>query len=96
MKRSKVLETLIRIKTELTRRFGVVGLKTFGSTARDKAGTDSNVDIVVTFDGPSTSHRYFGAQFQVEDALGCPVDLVAEKALRPELRKCIEREAVSV
>ena len=95
MKRSKVLETLTRIKTELTRRFGVAGLKDFGSSARDKAGTDSDVDMVVTFDGPSTSHRYFDAQIQLEDALGCPVDLLAEKALRPELRKRIEREAVS-
>ncbi|MGD9851844.1 MAG: nucleotidyltransferase family protein [Nitrospirales bacterium] len=96
MKRSKVLETLTRIKPDLIRRFGVVGLKVFGSTARDEAGPDSDVDIVVSFDGPATSHRYFGVQFQLEDALGCPVDLVTEKALRPELRPLIEREAVSV
>ncbi|MDR4494947.1 MAG: nucleotidyltransferase family protein [Nitrospirales bacterium] len=96
MKRSKVLETLTREKPELSRRFGVLGLKIFGSTARDEAGPDSDVDIVVSLDGPATSYRYFGVQFHLEDVLGCPVDLVTEKALRPELRPFIEREAVNV
>jgi len=54
------------------------------------------VDIVVGFDGPATSTRYFGVQFVLEDALGCPVDLVTEKALRNELRPHIEKEAVNV
>ena len=31
-----------------------------------------------------------------EDLLGCPVDLVTEKALRPELRPYIEQERVNV
>ena len=96
MKRSKVLETLTRVKPDLLRHLGVVGLKVFGSTARDEVGPESDVDIVVSFDGPATSHRYFGVQFQLEDLLGCPVDLVTEKALRPELPPVIERGAVSV
>lgn len=96
MKRSKVLEVLTRVKPDLARRFGVVQLILFGSTARDQAEPDSDVDIVVSFDGPATSRRYFGVQFHLEDALGCPVDLVTEKALRQELRPFIEQEAVSV
>jgi len=54
------------------------------------------VDILVKFDGPATSRRYFGVQFHLEDLLGRPVDLVTEKALRPELRPYIENEAVYV
>jgi predicted nucleotidyltransferase len=50
----------------------------------------------VAFDGPATSDKYFGVQFFLEDLLGCPVDLVTEKALRAELRPSIEREAVHV
>jgi hypothetical protein len=38
--------------------------------------------------------RYFGVQFYLEDLLGRLVDLVTEKALRPELRPFIEREAL--
>jgi predicted nucleotidyltransferase len=96
MKRSKALEVLTRVKPDLASRFGVVRLSLFGSTSRDEAQPDSDVDILVSFDGPATSQRYFGVQFHLEDALGCSVDLVTEKALRPELRPFIEQEAVSV
>jgi hypothetical protein len=74
----------------------VIRLALFGSTSRDTAKSGSDVDILVGFDGPATSRRYFGVQFYLEDLLGCPVDLVTEKALRPELRPYIERERVYV
>ncbi|RLA12131.1 MAG: DNA polymerase subunit beta [Gammaproteobacteria bacterium] len=77
-------------------RFGVTRLALFGSTARNTATSDSDVDILVAFDGPATSKRYFGVQFYLEDLLGCPVDLVTENALREELRPYIEQERVSV
>jgi predicted nucleotidyltransferase len=96
MKRTHALRLLIQHKPELMRRFGVTDLALFGSTVRDAAGEGSDVDILVGFDGPATSERYFGVQFYLEDVLGCPVDLVTEKALRPELRPYVEREAVHV
>ena len=51
---------------------------------------------MVSFNGPATSEAYFGVQFYIEDLLGLPVDLVTEKALRPEIRPHVEREAVHV
>lgn len=96
MNRKEALQVLARAKPELVRRFGVARLALFGSMARDEAHAGSDVDIVVSFDGPATSQRFFGVQFYLEDALGCPVDLVTEKALRPELRPFIEQEAVNV
>jgi predicted nucleotidyltransferase len=74
----------------------VVRLALFGSTVRDAAGPHSDIDILVYFDGPATSERYFGVQFFLEDLLGRPIDLVTDKALRPELRPYIELEAVHV
>ncbi|MGE9763691.1 MULTISPECIES: nucleotidyltransferase family protein [Pseudomonadaceae] len=96
MDRRHTLTLLESCKPELANRFGVVRLALFGSTARDDAGPDSDVDILVSFDGPATSERYFGVQFYLEDLLGSSVDLVTEKALRPELRPFIEAEAVNV
>lgn len=96
MTRDDVLRQLKSVKPELTRRFGVVDLALFGSLARDLAGADSDIDMLVTFDGPATSARYFGLQFYLEDLLGRPVDLVTDRALRQELRPFIEREAVHV
>ncbi|GAA4414307.1 nucleotidyltransferase family protein [Quisquiliibacterium transsilvanicum] len=96
MNRAQVLDSLARSKPVLAARYGVCGLALFGSTARDSARPDSDIDILVSFDGPASSDRYFGVQFYLEDLLGRPVDLVTEKALRPELRPFIEREAVHV
>ncbi|MDK8462032.1 nucleotidyltransferase family protein [Marinobacter sp. SS13-12] len=96
MDRKRALELLTRSKPELEARFGVTQLALFGSTARDTATSNSDIDVLVAFDGPATSKRYFGVQFYLEDLLGCPVDLVTEKALRPELRPYVEREQVRV
>ena len=68
-------------------RFGVVDLGLIpGQIVRDQATDDSDVDILVRFDSPATSKRYFGVQFYIEDLLGRPVDLVTDKALRAEMR----------
>lgn len=96
MNKQRALELLARCKPESQTRFGVTRLSLFGSTARNTATSGSDVDILVAFDGPATSRRYFGLRFYLEDLLGCPVDLVTEKALRPELRPYIERESVNV
>ena len=96
MKRSEAIELLARSKPVLADRYGVTHLALFGSTARDTADTGSDVDVLMAFDGPANSGRYFGVQFYLEDLLGCPVDLVTEKALRAELRPFVEQEAIHV
>jgi len=96
LNRQPTLEILTKLKPDLVKRFGVTRLTLFGSTARNEARADSDIDIVVAFDDPATSKKYFGVQFLLEDELGCPVDLVTEKALRPELKHFIEQEAVNV
>jgi predicted nucleotidyltransferase len=96
MDKQRTLELLSKCKPELQSRFGVTQLALFGSTARNTAGRDSDVDVLVAFDGPATSKRYFGVQFYLEDLLNSPVDLVTEKALRPELRPYIEQECINV
>ncbi len=96
MKRDDVLKLLRTHKATLAQRFGVTELALFGSFARDQAADDSDLDILVRFDGPATSDAYFGVQFYIEDLLGHPVDLVTDKALRTEIRPFIEREMVNV
>lgn len=96
MKKSEALELIQAHKAHLAREYGVTDLAVFGSVARGDAGADSDIDILVGFDGPATSRRYFGVQFYLEDLLDCPVDLVTQKALRPELRPYITKEAVYV
>ncbi|TYT75002.1 nucleotidyltransferase family protein [Desulfobotulus mexicanus] len=96
MEKDYILALLVRSKPVLEKRFGVTRLALFGSVARNESSATSDVDVMVSFDGPATSERYFGVQFFLEDLLGVSVDLVTEKALRPELRPFIERERVNV
>lgn len=96
MTRQQTLEILTKLKTDLEKRFGITRLALFGSMVRDEAQESSDIDILVAFDGPATSEKYFGVQFLLEDELGHPVDLVTDKAMRSELRPFIEREAVNV
>jgi predicted nucleotidyltransferase len=96
MDRDATLDLLRQKLPELRQRFGVARLALFGSRAREQARLDSDADVLVAFDGPATSARYFGVQFYLEDLLGCRIDLVTEKALRPQLRAFVEREAIHV
>ena len=96
MNRDDIISILQQHKQHLSRTFGVKVLGLFGSAARDALRSDSDIDILVAFDGPATSKRYFGVQFYLEDLFGHAVDLVTEKALRSELRPHVEREAIRV
>ncbi|OYU98178.1 MAG: DNA polymerase subunit beta [Burkholderiales bacterium PBB5] len=96
MNRDAVLALLREHLPVLPERFGVQRLRLFGSMARDSAREDSDVDVLVAFDGPATAKRYFGVQFYLEDLLGRPVDLVTERALRERLRSFVERDAIAV
>ena len=96
MNRDTVLNMLRTHKATLAVLYGVTKLALFGSYARDQATDNSDIDVVVHFDSPATSERYFGVQFYLEDLLGCPVDLVTDKALRAEIRPYVEREMVDV
>jgi len=96
MRKDEALKLLAQHKPELIRRFGITDLALFGSTVRNEARPDSDIDVLVSFDGPATSKRYFGVQFYLEDLLGCTIDLVTDKALRPQLKPYIEASAIHV
>ena len=96
MNRDDILSLLREHKATLERRYGVTDIALFGSVARNRTSEHSDIDLLVRFDGPATSKRYFGVQFYIEDLTGRPVDLVTDKALRAELRPAVEREAIHV
>lgn len=96
MDKEQALAFLRDHKAILKQRFGVADIALFGSTARGEATAHSDMGILVRFDGPATSKRYFGLQFYLEDLTGLSVDLVTDKALRPELRPYVEREVIRV
>lgn len=96
MRKQEVLQFLEAHKQELIERFGVKHLALFGSTVRDEAADDSDVDVLVEFEGGETYRNYFDLLFFLEDHLHSPVDLVCADAVRPQLKPYIEREALYV
>lgn len=93
MRPEEVLRLLADHKDDL-QRFGVKRLALFGSVARGEARPDSDVDVLVAFEGRATFDRYMDLKLWLEDLLGRRVDLVTERALKPRMRSQIEREAV--
>ena len=94
--RARILALLSEHRPVLATRFGERRLALFGSVARGTASENSDVDVLVAFDGPPDADPYFGVQFHIEDLLGRPVDLVTETALRERLRPSVERDAIPV
>lgn len=93
MRLEKALEKLRAL--DLTK-FGVKHLELFGSTARDQAQPESDLDLLVEFDGPVDFMRYAGLWNYLEDSLDIKVDLVIKDSLRLELRPYVEPEVVRV
>ena len=57
---------------------------------------DSDVDVLVTFDGPATFDRYFSLKFYLEELFKREVDLATDKMIKPRFRKHIEKELIHV
>lgn len=94
MKRDEVLRLLAKHRVELDER-GVRSLKLFGSVARDEAGPDSDVDLLVEFSKPVGLFELVDIQEYMQDLLGCPVDLATAEGLKPRVRDTVMKELVT-
>ncbi|MEM9538848.1 MAG: nucleotidyltransferase family protein [Cyanobacteria bacterium P01_E01_bin.42] len=76
--------------------FGVHSLALFGSTARNEATEQSDLDFLVEFEGMATFDRYMDLKFFLEDLFNKPVDLVTKRSLKPQIRQTVLEEAIDV
>lgn len=78
--------------------FAVKSLSIFGSTARNEAKPDSDVDILVEFeeDARIGLFRFIELKQHLEAVLHCPVDLGTIESIREPIRKRIIEEAIRV
>jgi hypothetical protein len=75
-------------------RHGAYNLRVFGSVARGEARPESDIDFLIDV-GPTTSSWFpTGLMLDLEDLLGRRVEVITEKALNPELRDHVLREAI--
>ena len=78
----------------IARRQGLTSVKVFGSFMRNRARPDSDLDLLIEA-GPETTPFFPGGlSADLEDALGCRIDVVEDAALHHALRDRIHAEAV--
>jgi predicted nucleotidyltransferase len=77
-------------------RHGAGRVRVFGSVVRGEAGPDSDVDILVDLDPGRSLLDIVAIKQDLEDLLGCRVDVVTEAAISPYIRDRVLDEAVSL
>jgi len=92
--REDVVEALKHHRGTL-RGFGVRRLGLFGSYARGKQTTTSDLDFVVELEERSFD-SFMGLKLFLEDLFGRPVDLVLEHTIKPRLRPHIMKSLTDV
>ena len=93
MRRDEAL-TILASQAEDLRSRKVKTLSVFGSVARDEAGPDSDVDILVEFSAPVGLFEFIDLKDHLSELLGRRVDLATHRALRREMRDQILKEAI--
>ena len=96
LNRDDVLGLLREHKPIMKERFGISEISLYGSFARDEANDDSDIDVVVKFEGKPTAKTYFGAQFYIEDLSGRKVDLARRHELRKEILPYVDKDLINV
>jgi uncharacterized protein len=91
------IELLLQEKREeilrIAARHGVRSIRVFGSAARGEAGEGSDLDLLIEA-GPRRTPWFPGGLIaDLEELLGCRVDVVTEKALHWYIRDRVLQEA---
>jgi len=83
-------ETILRVAAS----YGARDVRVFGSRVRGTARPDSDVDILVKLEAGRSLLDLIAIKQDLEDLLGCKVDVVTEAAISPYIREQVLNEAV--
>ena len=81
---------------DIRRRFPLKKLCVFGSVVHGESAETSDVRVLVVFGGKDSFDAFMELKFYLEELLGTRVDLVTDKAIRPQFRRAIEAEIIDV
>jgi len=94
MVKKEIIEILRQYKKEFAEQYGILDIGVFGSVARDEAGEDSDIDVVVRIIKPDL-FLLVGLKNELEERLHRRVDIVTyRKNMNQFLKKRIDGEAV--
>ena len=96
MKRTEAIDLLKQNEVEL-RRLGVVHLYLFGSTSRDDAREDSDVDLFFDYErGQFGLFELMDVKSHTSDILGHKADIMTRDSIHKALRHSIVSAAIQV
>jgi uncharacterized protein len=75
-------------------RHGAGNVRVFGSVARGESDEKSDLDLLVTMEAGRSLLDHAALWLELQELLGCEVDVVSEKGLRPRMRDRVLKEAV--
>jgi len=75
-------------------RHGARSIRVFGSVAAGTSSESSDIDFLVEMADESTLFDRAALALELRRILGCDVDVVTEKSLKPRVRSHVVREAV--
>lgn len=94
------LEDLQREKREdilsIAEKYGAYNVRVFGSIARREADAESDIDFLVDMEPGRTLFDIGGLLMDLQDLLGCSVDVVTEDSLRKRIRERVLKEAIAL
>ncbi len=90
---TEILKEKRRQILDLATKYGARNVRVFGSVARGDATPDSDIDFLVDMEPGRSLLDLGGLLMDLQDLLGCPVDIVTEAGLRHRLREQVLQEA---
>ena len=94
MDMTDLLRTRRKDILRIAARHGAFNVRVFGSAARGEAGEKSDIDLLVDVGPGRTSFFPGGLLADLEELLGCKVDVVTEEGLHWYIRERVLKEAV--
>lgn len=92
----EIQELLKRCKDEIEKEFKAEIIGIFGSYVRGEEKPESDVDVLVRFKEGATLFDLVGLAEFLEEQIGVKVDVVSERAIKPELKEQILKEVVAI
>lgn len=73
---------------------GARDVRVFDSVARGEADERSDIDLVVEFEPERSLLNHPALWLELQELLGCKVDVVSDRGIKPRIRDRVLREAV--
>lgn len=91
----KLRSQLTDLKSDLVNRYPIAQLAIFGSYARNEQSNESDLDLMVEFNGKIGS-QFIDLANEIEKRLGIKVDLVSKNGIKERYYKEIKSDLIYV